>query len=213
MKAIIFDFWGTIVENGVFPSPVKQVRYLLWLKEIPFSEYILKFEEAFMTKKFESLSNGFEEVCKAFKIQPDQYKIDKVVGLWNKNRLLAKPFPETMQTLEELKKKHKLVLIANIDNFTIEPLLEKFDLKKYFDGIFLSYETGKLKTNPDFFKDILKKLKLKEKNVVMVGDSLESDIIPAETAGIRAILLDRRGHREYKEKISSLEELKEILKK
>ena len=213
MKAIIFDFWGTIVENGVFPSPVKQVRYLLWLKEIPFSEYILKFEEAFMTKKFESLSNGFEEVCKAFKIQPDQYKIDKVVGLWNKNRLLAKPFPETMQTLEELKKKHKLVLIANIDNFTIEPLLEKFDLKKYFDGIFLSYETGKLKTNPDFFKDILKKLKLKEKDVVMVGDSLESDIMPAETAGIRAILLDRRGHREYKEKISSLEELKEILKK
>ena len=39
VKAIFFDFWGTVVENGVFPSPVKQARFLLGL-EIEFSDYI-----------------------------------------------------------------------------------------------------------------------------------------------------------------------------
>jgi hypothetical protein len=24
VKAILFDFWGALVENGIFPSPVKQ---------------------------------------------------------------------------------------------------------------------------------------------------------------------------------------------
>ena len=45
----------------------------------------------------------------------------------------------------------------------------------------------------------------------MVGDSLESDIEGAQKAGIRAILLDRRGRREYPDKISNLLELKDKL--
>ena len=53
----------------------------------------------------------------------------------------------------------------------------------------------------------MKKHKLKPEDVVMVGDSLQSDMKPAEEAGIRGILKDQRGRREYKEKIRYLSQI------
>lgn len=208
VKAIIFDFWGTLVENGVEPSPIRQAKFILWLK-MPFQEFVEKFERVFMTKKYESLMQAFEAVCNEFQISVKDYQIEKCVGMWNKNRLLAKPFEEAIPVLEELKKKYKLVLLSNTDGFSVEPILEKFGMKKYFDEISLSYETGLLKTDVQSFDSILEKLNLKKEEVVMVGDSMESDILSAQKAGIRGILVDRRAMREYGDKIKNLTELKE----
>ncbi len=211
VKAIIFDCWGTLIENGI-RSPVKQVKWILKLDDMDFSEYIVKFEETFMAKKFKDLKEGFEEVIKAFGLNIPEFVVEKLIGMWNKNTILAKPFEETIKTLEELKKDYKLVLLCNTDNFSVDSVIEKYDMKKYFDVIALSCDTGFLKSNKKAFSSILKQLKMKKADVVMVGDSLESDIKGAENAKIRAILVDRRGTREYKEKISNLEELKEKLK-
>ena len=60
-KVIFFDFWGTLAENGV-RSPVKFAKSILRLQEMDFSEYIVTFEEAFMTSNYETLEDGFKEV-------------------------------------------------------------------------------------------------------------------------------------------------------
>jgi putative hydrolase of the HAD superfamily len=211
IKAIFFDFWGTLVENGV-RSPVKQVKWILRLRDIDFPEYIVKFEDVFMTKKFDELKDGFEETLKAFEIEVPEFVVEKLIGMWNKNTILSKAYDETIQTLEELKKDYKLILISNTDCFSINSVLDKFDLRKYFDEISLSCETGNLKSNKKAFGDPLKKLKIKKQEAVMIGDSLESDVKGAENAGITPILVDRRGTREYENKISNLTELKEKLK-
>jgi FMN phosphatase YigB (HAD superfamily) len=44
-----------------------------------------------------------------------------------------------------------------------------------------------------------------------VGDSIETDIKGAEAAGIKAYLLDRKGRREFPNKIQSLTELLKIV--
>ena len=210
IKAVLLDFWGTLVENGVYPSPVRQVRYLLRIQE-PFSEFIPKFEESFMLKKHENLTVAFDDVCKAFNVNPPQFVKDKLVGMWNKNTILAKPFPETIEALEKLKK-YKLALICNTDPFSVEAVLDKFDLRKYFNSIILSYEVGCLKTDKKLYETALKKLKVKKDEAIMVGDSMETDIKGAENAGISPILIDRHGKREYKDKISNLNELDNFLK-
>ena len=150
IKAIFFDFWGTLVENGI-RSPVKQVKWMLRLTDTEFSDYIVKFEEVFMTKKFDDLKQGFGEVAKAFKIDAPDYVIEKLIGMWNKNSILAKPYDETISVLEELKKDYKIVLISNTDNSSVNSVLEKFDMKKYFDEISLSCDTGLLKSNKKSF--------------------------------------------------------------
>lgn len=213
VKLIIFDFWGTLVENGVFPSPVRQVKYLLRIEE-PFSEYIVKFEEVFMLKKYDDLYSAFKAVCEAFEKNPEKFILDRLVGMWNKHKLLAKPFKETIDLLEKLKKEgYKIALISNTDCFTTDEVLDKYDLRKYFDEIILSYKVNMLKTNPKMYEMILKKLKVDKSDALVVGDSIETDMNGAKDAGINAVLVDRRGRREFNPKIKDLDELESFFKK
>jgi HAD superfamily hydrolase (TIGR01549 family) len=201
-KAIVFDFWGTLVENGTY-SPIRQVKRILRLDDMPFSDYVIRLENAMMIKKHESLKDAFEAVANEFGIKINTYQINMLVGLWNKNWLLAKPYPEAEKVLSELKKKYKLIMISNTDNFSVEPVLQKFDFSKYFDKILLSYEQGSLKTDGKMLEHALSEMGIPKEDVIVVGDSLESDIMPAERAGMKAVLVDR------KEK--NLEELSLIL--
>ncbi|MFH1133089.1 MAG: HAD family hydrolase [Nanoarchaeota archaeon] len=205
-QAILFDFWGTLVENGVY-SPVRQVRNVLRL-QIPFQDYIVAFEESFMMKKHETLAAAFTDVCTTFGVRPEPMLIDRLIGLWNKNTLLAKPFPETEDVLNDLKSEFKLALVSNTDPFSINQVLDKFNLRPMFDTVAFSYEVGALKNDPKLFAAALKQLKMKPEDVLMIGDSLESDIKGAENAGIPAILLDRRNVREFENKIQNLRDLR-----
>lgn len=210
-EAVILDFWGTIVEIGVHPSPIRQIKSMLNI-DIPFSSYIIKFEEVFMKQPYNNLFEAFTEVCNAFNVNPEKELLEEMVGLWNTNKLLAKPFPETIEFLEELKEKgFKIILLSNTDCFSIEEVMEKYDLKKYFDIIVLSYQTRMLKNNPKVFQKILDEMEIKKEEAVMVGDSIESDIISAKKAGVDAVLIDRTGDREFKPKIKNLKELKNFL--
>ena len=208
-KAILFDFWGTLVDNGTY-SPLRQ-SYNILRARMPFSEFVQKFEGAFMTKKFEEQAQGFSEACDALGIPVKSFVIDKLIGLWNKNRMLAKLYPETVQVLEELKgKKYKLAIISNTDQL-ITQVIEKFSIAKYFDETFFSCEMGLLKTDKKMFEQAIKKLGVKKDDVVVVGDSIETDIVGAESAGLKAVLVDRKDNREYKLKIKSLTDLGKVL--
>ncbi len=210
IKAIIFDLQGTLVEHGVYPSPLKQAKYFFRINE-NFHEFVPKFERVFMTKKYESLPDALKEAAAEFHSSPDNYAYEKLIGVWNKNKLLSKVFPDTIETLEKLKGKYKLILVANIDCFT-KDIIEKFKLNEYFDLIELSCDTGKLKSDKDFFLTPLKKLKIKPEDALVVGDSMQSDIDGAKVAGIPSVLIDRNDTRqEYPERILTLKELDKYL--
>ncbi len=205
VKGVFFDFWGTLVENGTY-SPLKQSYSILRVR-IPFGQFAEQFERALMTTSYEDQTTAFVEVCKVFNVNPIPIVIEQLIGVWNKNRLLATIYPDTVDTLKALKeKKIKIALISNAPNNNVEPVLERFGIKDLFDGIFISYEHGKLKTD-GLFEVAMKKLKLKKDDVISVGDSIETDIKGAEAVGIKAYLLDRKGKREFANKIQSLTEI------
>ncbi|MAG73397.1 hypothetical protein CL620_03720 [archaeon] len=198
-RTIIFDFWGTLVENGIH-SPINQVKEILGLR-MRFSEYVVRMENAMMTKPYPSLQEAFEAVCSEFGVRYNE----ELVGMWNKSWMLAKPYNDTIRVLEELKQNHTLILVSNTDAVSINNVLDKFELRPYFSEIHLSCEMGMIKTDPGFMAKVLDG---KHKNdCVFVGDSVLSDMKAAEQAGIRSILIDRRRMREYPEKIASLSEL------
>lgn len=205
VKVIIFDFWGTLAENGVW-RPIEQVRRKLGIR-LPFSEYVIRLERAMMCQPFKSLEEAFKAVCKEFGVRKKEV-IENLIGMWNKSWMLAKPYEETIEVLEDLGKDFKLVLVSNTDGFSVGNVLDKFDLRKYFALVVFSYEVGMLKTDPKFYKLVLEKLKVGKKDCVIVGDSLESDMAGAKKAGIRGILIDRRGKRDFELKIRSLKELR-----
>ena len=209
VKTLLFDFWGTLVENGVW-SPVKQVKNTLQI-EMPFPEYVVRMEEAMKTQKFPELKDAFIRVCREFDLEVDMDKIERLVGLWNKSWMLAKPYPEVEAVLKELQESCQLILISNTDSFSIPQVLEKFKLSLYFEKMYFSYEQGLIKTNPKLLHKILFENDLKPEDCVMIGDSLESDIFPAKNMGIKAILVDRKNTRDYHPKVMSLNEIKTML--
>lgn len=209
VKALIFDFWGTLVEQGV-QSPLAQAQKILDLR-LPFSDYVVRMEKAMMTKPFPELKEAFAAVCQEFKITCDEEKIEQLVGLWNKSWMLAQPYEETVEMLQELKQKYRLILVSNTDNISVSRVLEKFQLAELFERKFLSFELGMLKTDRSFFNHVLDECGLAIEDCVMVGDSLQSDIMPAKKIGMKAVLIDRRNKRDFAPKIISLEELEPVM--
>ncbi len=206
VKAIIFDFWGTLVENGIFPSPVKQVKYILRVP-MSFRDFITRFEHTIMTKPYADMNEAFAAVCEDFRINPDERIIERLVGMWNKNELLAKPFLETIEVLERLKKEGIKVALISDSTPTITRVVEKFGMADYFDEMMFSFDTGLLKTDPEMYQKLVEKLGVEPDEVVVIGDSIPTDVIGARNAGLRTILLDRRNKRDFSPKIVNLREI------
>ncbi|MFX1502450.1 MAG: HAD family hydrolase [Promethearchaeota archaeon] len=105
------------------------------------------------------------------------------------------PFEQTKETLEILnKKKIKIALISNHPNHqTIENMLKKHDIAKYFDFVLTSAKYGRRKPDPNIFLYTLEKMGLKNQtnSVIVCGDEY-ADIIGAQRANLQAILLERK---------------------
>jgi HAD superfamily hydrolase (TIGR01549 family) len=209
VKAIIFDLWGTLVEQGVW-SPIKQVSNILKIR-MPFSDYVVRMQKAMMLNPFNGLREAFLELGEEFNMDITNTEMDELIGMWNKAWMLAKPYGEVIEVLDRLKGKYQLVLVANTNKFSVEKVIEKFSLDKYFDKIFLSYQLGMTKNVAGFFDKVIEELNLEAKDCVMVGDSIQSDILPAKSFGMQAVLVDRKGKREYDIKIKNLNELEGVL--
>lgn len=203
IKAVLFDFWGTLVENGEY-SPLKQTFSILGAR-MRYGVFVPKFEGAAMTKKFETPEDVFLSACKTMRLPVNEETIERIVSIWQKNAMKAKIFPETKEVLEALKKKGlKLAIITNSPCFFTANVIESLGLKKYFDEIIYSYDVGIIKTNPRIFDMAAKRLGVSKEEILMVGDSKETDIYGAEKANVKAVLVDRNGKRIYKNKADDL---------
>jgi putative hydrolase of the HAD superfamily len=210
IKAILFDFWGTLAENGV-KSPIKQVKNILNI-DLPFSSYVVRMEKAMMASKFDSLNKAFESVFEEFGIEKSESKMQELIGMWNKSWMLADVYEDTIKTLKDLKDENfKIILISNTDMFSINNVLDKFEMRNLFDKMYFSYEMGLIKTDKKFLETVLADLGLNNDDCVLIGDSLASDIKAAQNQGIKAILVDRNNRRDYSPKINKLSDLKDKL--
>lgn len=70
--------------------------------------------------------------------------------------------------------------------------LRKLDLHQYFDVLAISEEVGVTKPEPLIYQVTLDRLGLQISDVVMVGNSLSTDIAGAVAIGMRSVWLQRR---------------------
>ncbi|MGQ9726251.1 MAG: HAD family hydrolase [Candidatus Bathycorpusculaceae bacterium] len=95
--------------------------------------------------------------------------------------------------LQKLHEKYKLGIISN---FAIPEcvwnLLEKFDLKRFFDVVLISGAVNKRKPHPQIFETALKALSIDASEVVFVGDTPSMDVAGAKAVGIKAVLIKRK---------------------
>ena len=101
--------------------------------------------------------------------------------LWEK--VEAMPNAEAM--LKQISQTVNCYLATNAmesNKSDIEKALKRAQLDAYFKDVFCFREIGFLKPTPEYFNYVLTHLKINVENVIMVGDSIESDIKGAEAS-------------------------------
>ena len=112
-----------------------------------------------------------------------QYEIDKILILGK--QMLNKPIElldGVEEVLEKLHKKYKLIVATKGDLLDQERKLEKSGLLKYFHHIEVMSE----KKEEDYIK-LIKHLDINSNELLMVGNSLKSDVLPLLKIGASAI--------------------------
>lgn len=101
-------------------------------------------------------------------------------------------FTGAVEILEYLSANYKLHIITNGFEEVQHLKLHNSGIKKYFSTVTTSEEVGLKKPHPVIFETALAKAFVVSKNSVMIGDSLEADIIGAHNAGMHTLLFNYR---------------------
>lgn len=122
-----------------------------------------------------------------------------------------------IELMDYVKDRYTLSIITNGFKEVQYIKMEESGLSKYFSHIFISEEVGHNKPSPDIFKHAMQTSGASiAENCLMVGDSLEADILGAINAGMKAVYLCPESKNKSTENnfitVNSLEEIKTILK-
>jgi putative hydrolase of the HAD superfamily len=96
----------------------------------------------------------------------------------------------TLEILNYLKPKYKLHIITSGFEVVQRAKLINSNIEHFFIHIINSDMAGVKKPHPAIFELALSKANVNPKNTVMIGDSLEADIIGAKSVGMNTIFFD-----------------------
>ncbi len=99
---------------------------------------------------------------------------------------------EARPVLEALSQKLPMVLVSNFYG-NVDSVLRAYDLRRYFQGVIESAVVGVRKPDARIFMLGVVALGLKPEEVVVVGDSLRKDILPARSLGCATVWIKGRG--------------------
>ncbi len=123
--------------------------------------------------------------------------------------------PNTIEVLEKLKEKHLLVMMTNGIKRVQEAKIEKSDLGKYFDCVIISDDAGFNKPDRRIYKYMENIIGKHDKDkMLMIGDSVGSDIEGGINYGIKTCFFNPKGNEcelEIDYEVKSMKELLEIV--
>lgn len=212
IKAVVFDLWNTLAYNDGI-NPILELMKRFNISDLKLIENAIE-KQDFMTIK--ELLTGF---CVFFSIPAEPALLEELEQRFRLGIYSAKIFDDVVPTLKELRPKYKLGIISNTDTFSAQALA-RAGLFKYLDAQCLSCDIGIIKPDMEMFTIMAEKLDLNPDEILMIGDNISDDLIPASSAGFQTLLIKREGsfiksHNEageYKDTIASLKDLKKFLK-
>lgn len=191
IKLIVFDLWQTLI-----PATIDFVHLASLLKKekLDLHEFISRYERATQLKKYKNFEELRKDFFEEFKEYDNKILEQELYEIYFNRIDHVHFYPEVVSTLEKLKKEgYKLALLSNTESLLSPTIEKKLELKKYFDLVVMSYETGAIKPDPRVFDFVLKKMKIPASESLMVGDSLRSDIIGSKGVGMHNCLINRIG--------------------
>lgn len=120
-----------------------------------------------------------------------------------------KLYPDSLAALEKIRAAGlRMAMLSNAsDEDNVHRMLAGHKLESYFDPVVISAAIGIRKPDPRAFQPILAAWNIPAREIVMVGDQLEADILGGKKLGMRTIWLTTEANspsnRPFRKKVSA----------
>lgn len=204
IKGIIFDYGGTLDSRGDHWSHILWQGWQRAGIEATYEQFRQAYvdtERLFARERIVRCSDTFADLM-AKKAHWELTLLRRATGIDAVDRApvvaeycynyARECIDEARPVLEALAKKYPLVLVSNFYG-NIEAVLTDMGIRQLFQGIIESAVVGVRKPDDRIFAMGLVALGLPPQQVLVVGDSLRKDILPAEALGCHTAWLKGRG--------------------
>jgi putative hydrolase of the HAD superfamily len=207
VKGIIFDYGGTIDSRGDHWSEIIYEGYQaagLEVERNTFRDaYVFAERELARVRHIEPQHNFADLLLIKMRIELGWLAERDIVAKADIEALAVKIadycykyartcVEEARPVLEALSEQFPMVLVSNFYG-NVDSVLRDFDLRRYFNGVIESAVVGVRKPDARIFMLGVVALGLKPEEVLVVGDSLRKDILPAESIGCMSAWIKGRG--------------------
>lgn len=212
IKGIIFDYGGTLDSRGVHWSEVLWQGYqhaLVPIDKNTFRTAYVEGERALARERIILPQDNFhtllhKKVALEIDYLPEKYDeitrakwVDEIAAYCD--NAARQCIEEARPTLEWLHERYPMMLVSNFYG-NIDEVLRGYGIRDLFKGIIESAVVGIRKPNPTLFKLGVDALEIPEEEVLVVGDSLRKDIVPAEQLGCQVLWLKGKGWTEEEDR-------------
>lgn len=109
---------------------------------------------------------------------------------WGTTHTLVPNAEQMLQTLHA--KGYRLFAASNSFGHLQRSRLEHAGILHYFEDTYISMDIGYDKPDIRFYQEALRRANLQPSEVLMIGDSMTTDVLGAQAAGINALFFDRQ---------------------
>ena len=209
-KAIFIDIDDTILDY--IPCCREAFNHALEALHEPSSDALFELFFSISGRLFSEAKHGLHTVAEVMELYPQEF-IEKsgfadgqstndqrqmtdtfkhaFRAAWGQTHTLV---PDAKETLEALHRKgYRLFAASNSFGHLQRSRLEHAGVLRFFEDTYISMDIGYDKPDIRFYEEALRRCGLTPQDVLMVGDSMTTDILGAQAAGITSVFFDRRG--------------------
>ncbi len=204
LKAVFFDLDDTLEDRDEARKAVKgklssRVEKEFGINGKEFFKIFKKAEYEFVgvssNPKDYNRKVWLRETLKRMGVRASESKIKELERLyWKTVFAKIKTFPDTKDVLRKLEA-YKRIMVTDSDgclnNYIKNNKIRILGLRKYFDLIVTSNDTGKNKPDKSLWRKGLKKFNLKPSECIMIGDKPEMDLKPTKEMGMKTVWMKK----------------------
>ena len=196
IKGILIDFGGTIDSDGIHWFDAFREAYAI-VSDIPrdvLYESYVHVERTLGTNPIITPDFTFRQTLQVKIFMHCRYLETKGILISDAdqetilnycyNKVVHHISAVSKPVLENLSRKYPMVLVTNFYGY-MHTVLDEFGLGHLFKDVVESAVVGVRKPDPEIFRLGVKALGLEPQETVMIGDSLEKDIQPAQSIGCK----------------------------
>ena len=196
MKAILFDFGGTIDTDGVHWSEKYWDVYQQFGVGVSKKAYEAAFVESeAMLLQYTDLPRAtFQKTIHKqlifqfgiLKLDDDAAVVKEMADACYED--VRKTIAKASVDLTALQERYRLGVVSNFYG-NLEVVCKEFGLDKFFNVMIDSAVVGVRKPDPEIFAKALRKMDILAREACVVGDSYERDVVPGKSLGCKTIWL------------------------